>query len=140
METIYFRGFIPLIDMDYYNVIDISNGSLRSDANVKYYCDYCRRSLFVRDKEKDPDEYICINCNILYYPKNQLLKKSDRFDLPGPDTDSQGNVTGNNTIPIAMIDNSNKNLSSTSYKQRKIPEAYKALEKSGFKFTSYEER
>ena len=84
-------------------------------------------SLFLRDKEKDPDEYICIKCNILYYPNQQLLKKADKFDLPGPDTDSQGNVTGNNTIPIAMIDNPNSELSSTIYRQLKIPEAYKAL-------------
>ena len=75
--------------------------------------------LFLKDKETY--EFICTFCNILYYPNNQLLKKSNRFDLPGPDTDSQGNVTGNNTIPIAMIDYPNKELSSTSYKQQKLP-------------------
>jgi CRISPR/Cas system-associated protein Cas10 (large subunit of type III CRISPR-Cas system) len=124
--------------MDYYNVIDISKGSLRSDGNKKYFCDYCRRSLFLKDKETY--EFICTFCNILYYPNNQLLKKSNRFDLPGPDTDSQGNVTGNNTIPIAMIDDPNKELSSTSYKQQKLPAAYEALRKQGFKFINYEER
>jgi hypothetical protein len=126
--------------MDEYNVINISKGSLRSDATRKYFCDYCRRSLFLRDKEKDPDEYICIKCNILYYPNQQLLKKADKFDLLGPDTDSQGNVIANNTIPIAIIDDPNKELSSTSYKQQKLPAVFEALKRSGFNFTNYEER
>jgi hypothetical protein len=49
-------------------------------------------------------------------------------------------VIGDNTIPIAMIDNPNKELSSTSYKQQKLPAAYEALKKQGFKFINYEER
>jgi hypothetical protein len=39
-----------------------------------------------------------------------------------------------------MIDEPNKELSPTSYKQQKLPAAYEALKKSGFKFTTYEER
>ena len=66
--------------------------------------------------------------------------KGNKFDLPGPDTDPKGNLTGNNTIRIAMIYNSKKNLSSTSYKQQKLSAAYEALKKQGFTFTSYEER
>jgi hypothetical protein len=42
--------------------------------------------------------------------------------------------------PIVMMDDVNKELSSTSYKQQKLPAAYEALKKSGFTFTSYEER
>jgi hypothetical protein len=39
-----------------------------------------------------------------------------------------------------MIDDPNKNVSSTSYKQEKPPAAYEALKKQGFKFINYEER
>ena len=39
-----------------------------------------------------------------------------------------------------MIDDLNKELSSTSYKQQKLPAAYGALRKQGFKFINYEER
>jgi hypothetical protein len=42
--------------------------------------------------------------------------------------------------PIVMMDESNKELSSTLYKQQKLTAAYEALKKSGFNFTSYEER
>jgi hypothetical protein len=106
--------------------------------NEKYFCNYFMRSLFVRNKEDQ--EYICTFCNILYYPKHQPVKKESTFDLPGPETDSQGNVIGDNMPLIAMIDDPNKNLSSTSYKQQKLPAAYEAQKKSGFKFINYEER
>ncbi|HEY6405359.1 MAG TPA: hypothetical protein VIX38_04710 [Nitrososphaeraceae archaeon] len=43
-------------------------------------------------------------------------------------------------IPIAVIDDVNKDVSSASYKQQKLPAAYEALKKSGFTWTSYEER
>jgi hypothetical protein len=67
-------------------------------------------------------------------------KKSSKFDLPGPPTDSHGNVIGDNDIPIAVIDDVNKELSSTTFKEQKLPAAYEALNKSRFKFTSYQER
>lgn len=118
-----------------YNIIDISKSQTKPK---KYSCNYCRRHLFLKDKETQ--EYICTFCNIVYYPNNELVHKENKFDLPGPDTDSQGNVIRNNTIPIAMVDDPNKELSSTSYKQQKLSAAYEALKKSGFNFTSYEER
>ena len=34
-----------------YNIIDISKSQTRPK---KYFCDYCRRHLYLRDKEKDP--------------------------------------------------------------------------------------
>jgi hypothetical protein len=71
-------------------------------------------------------------------PNQQLVKKSSKFDLPGPPTDSHGNVIGDNDIPIAMLDT--PEASSTAYKQKKLPSAYEALSRYGFKFTTYEER
>ena len=120
-----------------YNIIDISK-SKRSGGSKKYFCNNCNRSLFLNDK--DTQEYICSNCNITYHPNNQLVKKANRIETPGPDTDEHGNITGNNIPPIAMLDEPNKELSSTLYKQQKLAAAYQALEKQGYKFTSYEER
>ena len=84
--------------------------------------------------------YVCIRCTITYWPNQQEVKKSSKFDLPGPPTDSQGNVIGDNDIPIAVIDDVNKELSSTTYKKQKLPAAYEALRRQGFRWTSYEER
>jgi hypothetical protein len=61
--------------------------------------------------------YICTKCTIEYQPTIQQVKKSSKFELPGPPTDLNGNVIGDNDIPIAVIDDVNKGISSTSYKQ-----------------------
>ena len=88
--------------------------------------------------------HILLSTIALYYasrwkPTVSPVKKANKFNLPGPETDEH-NVIGDNNIPIAMIDYPNKELSSTSYKQQKLPAAYEALRKQGFKFINYEER
>ena len=111
----------------------ILNISKDSGRPKKYFCNYCHRSLFLRDKETQ--EYLCTFCTITYYPNNQLVKKANRFEVPDGSDPNQNRVP-----PIAMIDDPNKRLSSTTYKQQKLTAAYEALQKKGFHFTSYEER
>jgi hypothetical protein len=84
--------------------------------------------------------YVCTKCTIEYWPKQQPVKKQSKFDLPGPSTDSHGNVIGGNDIPIAVIDDPNKEVSSTSFKKQKLSPTFEMLKKQGFKITSYEER
>jgi hypothetical protein len=112
-----------------YNVIDISKDSFKPK---KFFCNYCNRSLFLRDK--DTQEYLCSFCNIIYYPNNQLVKKANRFEIPDG---SDPNV--DRSPPIVMMDDVNKDVSST-YKQRKLLPSFEALKKQGFKFINYEER
>jgi hypothetical protein len=70
---------------------------------------------------------------------SKTVKKASKFDLPGPPTDEHGNITGDEELPIIAIDR-NAEPSSTLYKSPKVPASFKALEKIGFKFTSYDER
>jgi hypothetical protein len=84
--------------------------------------------------------YVCTKCTIEYWPKQQPVKKSSKFDLPGPPTDSHGNIIGDNTPLIAVVDDPNKELSSTTSKKQKLSPSFEALKKNGFTFTSYEER
>ena len=98
-----------------YNVIDISG---KNSSPKKYFCNYCRRSLFLRDKETQ--EFICTFCTIIYYPNNELVKKANKFDVPDG---SDPNV--DKSPPIAMIDDLNKELSSTTYKQQKLQQRTK---------------
>jgi hypothetical protein len=49
-------------------------------------------------------------------------------------------MIGDNDIPIAVIDDVNKDVSSTSYRKQRLSPLFKTLEKQGFKITSYEER
>ena len=117
-------------------VIDIKNSSLAE----KYFCSYCNTRLTPYTQEDMKGGYVCTKCTIEYWPTQQPVKKSSKFDLPGPPTDSHGNVIGDNDIPIAVIDDVNKEVSSTTYKQQKLSPSFEMLKKAGFKFTSYDER
>jgi hypothetical protein len=68
-------------------------------------------------------------------PDNQLVKKANRFEVPDG---SDPNV--DKSSPIVMMDDVNKELSSTTYKQQKLTAAYEALKRSGFTITGYQER
>ena len=111
-------------------VLDISRSYTKPK---KYFCNHCNRSLSLTDK--DTQEYIWTNCTITYYPNNQLVKKANRFEVPDGSDPNQNRVP-----PIAIIDEPNRELSSTSYKQTKLSPSFEALKRQGFKITSYEER
>ena len=113
---------------NHYNVIDISGQ--KDNISKKYFCNYCRRSLFLRDK--DTQEYWCTFCSITYYPNNQLVKKANRFEVPDGSDPNQSRVP-----PIVMMDDPNKKVSSTSFSHRNLPAAYEALQRKGFRFTNY---
>jgi hypothetical protein len=81
--------------------------------------------------------YLCVKCEIEYWPNQQPVKKAHRFDLPGPATDEHGNILGDIDVPIVMMDNPEP--SSTNYKQKKLTAPYEALGRHGFKWLTYEE-
>ena len=120
-------------------ILNINIKDLASPAQ-KYFCSYCNTRLTPLTQEDMVGAYVCTKCTIEYWPTRQSVKKSSKFDLPGPPTDPHGNVIGDNDIPIAVLDDVNKDIPSTLYKQQKLPAAYAALEKAGFKFKRYEER
>ena len=122
---------------NHFVVIDIKNSTSKVE---KYFCSYCNTRLTPLSQEDTKGAYVCTKCNIQYWPTLQQVKKSSKFDLPGPPTDSHGNVIGDNNIPIAVIDDANKAVSTTSYKRQKLSPLFKAPEAQGFKITSYEER
>jgi hypothetical protein len=131
--------------MDYPKKLDKDNNSVVIDIKTsctaeKYFCSYCNTRLTPLTQEDMKGGYVCIKCTIEYWPKQQPVKKQSKFDLPGPPTDSHGNVIGDNDIPIAVIDDVNKAVSSTTYKQQKLSPSFEALEKAGFKITCYDER
>jgi hypothetical protein len=118
-------------------IINLKDSASKAE---KYFCSYCNTRLTPYTQEDMKGGYVCTKCTIEYWPKQQPVKKQSKFDLPGPETDDHGNVIGDNNIPIAMIDDPNKQLSSTTYKKQKLSPLFRMLEKQGFKITSYEER
>ena len=111
-----------------------------ASTTEKYFCSYYNTSLTPLTREDMIGAYVCTKCTITYWPNQQSVKKSSKFDSPGPPTDFHVNVIGDNDIPIAVIDDVNKDVSSTSYKQQKLPAAYEALKKSSITWTGCEER
>jgi hypothetical protein len=131
-----FKDFQKLDDKDSV-IINLKDSA---SAAQKYFCSYCNTRLTPLTQEDMIGVYVCTKCTIEYWPKQQPVKKSSKFDLPGPPTDSHGNVIGNNDIPIAVIDDPNKELSSTTYKKQKLSPSFEMLKKAGFKFTYYAEK
>jgi hypothetical protein len=107
-----------------------------NNSNNKYYCSHCNTRLVTLTQEDKKGGYICTKCIIEYWPNQQPVKKSSHFETPGPNTDSHGNVVGDKTIPIAMIEDIRNEVSSTTYKQQKLPAAYEALKRQGFNFVN----
>ena len=115
-------------------IININNSA---STSKKYFCSYCNARLTPLTREDMIGAYVCTKCTIEYWPNQTPVKKADKFDLPGPATDSHGNIIGDKNIPIAVLDTPGP--SSTTYKQPKLTAAYEALERAGVRFTSYEE-
>jgi hypothetical protein len=120
-------------------IIYLSRARGKGSTN-KYYCSYCSTRLTALIQKDMEGGYICTKCIITYWPNQQPVKKSNRFETPGPDTDEHGNVVGDKTIPIAVLEDIRNEVHSTSHKQQKLPPAYEALKRAGFKWVSYEER
>jgi DNA-directed RNA polymerase subunit RPC12/RpoP len=133
----------PKRNNDYYAAISIKDSSKPTDV---YFCSWCSRKLFFKEQDEETGKLIwwCSFCSHEIIPDNQLTKQKSTLKTPGPDVDNSGNVIGNddnnNTIPIAVIDDPNKELSSTTFKNVKLPAAYEALRRQGFRWTSFEER
>jgi hypothetical protein len=124
---------------DHSIIIDTSDNSPFEER--KYFCAHCNTRLTPFTQQDKIGGYLCVKCQIEYWPNQQPVKKADKFDLPGPSTDEHGNVLGDIDIPMVAMDSpADFEPSSTTYKQKKIPEAYQALSRYGFKFTTYEER
>jgi hypothetical protein len=120
-------------------IIDLSRARSTSNNN-KYFCSYCNTRLTLLTQEDMIGGYHCTKCTITYWPNQQPVRKSNRFETPGPDTDSHGNVIGDKSTPIAVLEDIRNEVHSTLYKQQKLPAAYEALRKAGFNWVTYEER
>ena len=80
-----------------------------------------------------------LNVRLNIGPTKRRLRSQASSIYQGPPAKSLGNIIGDSDIPIAVIDDVNREVSSTSYKRQKLPAAYEALEKAEFRWTSYEE-
>ena len=81
----------------------INNSSVSYPPNSKLYCNLCSCSLILLDAEKE--EWFCTRCNVSYFPnKGEKVKRANKFETPGPLTDKHGNITGEKTPIVSIVE------------------------------------
>jgi uncharacterized protein with PIN domain len=66
-------------------IIDLSRAKSTGSSN-KYFCSHCNTRLVALTQKDMEGAYICTKCIITYWPNQQSVKKANRFETPGPDT------------------------------------------------------
>jgi protein-arginine kinase activator protein McsA len=121
---------------DHSVIIDISNNSSESEEK-KYFCSHCNSRLAPFTQEDKLGCYLCIKCQMEYWPKLQPVKKANRFETPGPATNEHGDILGDIAdIPMVAMDTPE---ASSTLKQ-KLPAAYEALGRHGFRWITFDEK
>ena len=75
-----------------------------------------------------------------YFPnkEGEKVKRANKFETPGPLTDEHGNITGDKTMIVSMVDDNKRELSS-SYRQPKLSPFFKEmLKRPGVKLIDYQ--
>ena len=87
-----------------YVAISIKDSSLSYPPSSKLFCNLCNFKLVLFDAQME--EWYCNRCNVSYFPnKGEKVKRANKFETPGPNTDIHGNIIGDKNIPIAVLDN-----------------------------------
>ena len=117
-----------------YVAISIKDSSVSYPPSAKLFCNLCSCNLVLADLQTE--EWFCSRCSVSYYPnKGEKVKRANRFETPGPVTDSHGNIIGDRKPLVAMVED-NIELSST-YRKPKLPKSFEEMQRHGVKITSY---
>jgi len=124
---------LPNTKKDYVAIsIKDKNSSISYPPSSKLFCNLCNCKLVLFDAQKE--EWFCTRCNVSYYPnKGEKVKRANKFETPGPNTDIHGNITGEKRPIVSMIDNT-PNLSP---KKSIFPRSFETLKRPGVNITSF---
>jgi hypothetical protein len=111
--------------------ISIKDPSVSYPPSSKLYCNLCSCNLTLLDAQKE--EWFCTRCNVSYFPnKGEKVKRANKFETPGPLTDAHGNITGEKTPIVAMVDDT------PSTNKSRLPPSIKTLkERLGVNITDF---
>jgi hypothetical protein len=100
----------------------------------RLFCNICNCNLILLDLQTE--EWYCNHCQVSYYPsKGEKVKRANKFETPGPQTDKHGNIIGKKGPLVAMVDDT-PNLPSRT--KTTLPPSIKALtERPGVNITSF---
>jgi hypothetical protein len=120
-------------DKDYV-AINIKDSSVSYPPSSKLFCNLCNCKLVLFDAQTE--EWYCNRCNVSYFPnKGERVKRANRFETPGPNTDIHGNITGEKRPIVSMVED--KKEPSSSYSNPKLSRSFQEMERHGLKITSY---
>ena len=91
--------------------------------NTRFFCSLCNCKLNPLDESKE--EFVCSHCNISYFPNKENVKRKSVFSTPGPMTNERGDIIGEKTPIVSMVDDNKRELSSV--KQPKLSPFFKEL-------------
>lgn len=89
-----------------------------------YYCNLCSCNLSLLDEKTR--EFWCTRCNVSYFPNKEKVKRKSVFSTPGHMTNEKGDIIGEKTPIVSMVDDNKRELSS-AYKQPKLSPFFKEL-------------
>jgi len=113
--------------------ISLNDSSTSYPPNSKLFCNLCSTNLILLDAQSE--EWICPHCNTTYFPAKEKVKRPNKFTTPGPEIDSHGNIIGDKTPLLSMVENDRE--PSSTYRKAKLPPSIKEMERHGVKITSY---
>jgi hypothetical protein len=94
-------SLLPSSNKDFV-AISIKDSSVSYPPSSKLFCNLCSCNLVLLDAEKE--EWFCTRCNVSYFPnKGQKVKRANKFETPGPETDSHGNITGERMPIVSTV-------------------------------------
>jgi hypothetical protein len=120
-----------------YTAISIKDSSNSYPPNSKLYCNLCNFNLMLLDPQKE--EWYCSHCKVSYFPnKGEKVKRPNKFDTPGPLTDSRGNIIGDKMPLVSMINDEKGSSPSSAYTPPKLPASFQErLKRPGVNLLSY---
>jgi hypothetical protein len=109
-----------------YTAISIKDSSVSYPPSSKLFCNICNCKLILFDVQLE--EWYCNRCNVSYFPnKGERVKRANKFETPGPNTDIHGNITGDKAPLVGMV----------NYGKQKLPKSFEEMQRHGVKITSY---
>lgn len=112
--------------------ISINDSSTSYPPDSKLFCNLCSCNLTLLDAQKE--EWFCTRCNVSYFPnKGEKVKRANKFETPGPLTDAHGNITGEKTPIVSMVEDG----PTTQPKKSLFPRSLESLKRPGVNITGF---
>jgi hypothetical protein len=114
-------------------VISLNDSSTSYPPSSRLFCNLCSSNLVLLDPQSE--EWFCTRCNVSYFPAKEKVKRPNKLTMPGPEIDSHGNIIGDKTPLLSIVENDRE--PSSSYSKPKLPKSFQEMERHGLRITSY---